>query len=100
MRRSCLVFCELRTRFQAATAYIGLNANAITFVLQCDYQKATMEKAAADYQKDMDVNDHEHSEHDDDFNYMTREEQRREDVEAIEESVESIVLAKLNSKCG
>ena len=51
-----------------------------------------MEKVAADYRKDMDANDHEHSEQDDDFNYMTREEQRREDVEAIEESIESIVL--------
>ncbi len=50
-----------------------------------------MEKAAADYRKDMDAEDHD-NEQDDDFNYMTREEQRREDVEAIEESIESIVL--------
>eukprot|EP01043_Picozoa_sp_COSAG02_P026446 COSAG02_NODE_1524_length_12129_cov_3.373067_2_plen_682_part_00 len=40
----------------------------------------------------MEANDHEQSEQDDGFNYMTREEQRREDVEAIEESIESIVL--------
>ena len=44
-----------------------------------------MEKAAADYRQGIDTNENENGEDDDDFNYMTREEQRREDVEAIEE---------------
>ena len=61
-------------------------------MLQCDYQKDKMEKATADYREDMDAQEPEHSEHDEDFNYMTREERRREDVEAIEEGVSSIVF--------
>ena len=61
-------------------------------MLQCDYQKDKMEKVAADYREGMDAHEPEHGEHDDDFNYMTREERRREDVEAIEEGVSSIVF--------
>ena len=38
--------------------------------------KETMEKAAADYREGIDTNENENGEDDDDFNYMTREEQR------------------------
>lgn len=61
-------------------------------MLQCDYQKDKMEKVAADYREGMHAQEPEHGEHEDDFNYMTREERRREDVEAIEEGVSSIVF--------
>ena len=75
----------------------GCSLTYLALLVCCsDRVKHTIEKAAADYRTLMDTEElqsmegQDQDDDDDEFNYMRREEQRREEVEAIEEGVSAV----------